>query len=380
MSSLMPAVDLALSEEHRQIAQAVEDLLARESDSATVRRAAFAGDGFDRALWRKVADLGVCGIHLPEAQGGLGLGITELALAAEAFGRHLACVPWLESTVLAGTALLIARDESAIHRWLPGLAGGEAPATMDIGLVTAPAVSATRVHGAWKLDGRLPAVPAAAAARWLLLLAQSDGGPLLVRLPLDAPGVERRARPTHDATRPVAEVRLETVVIGDEDELAHDGTATRVVQRTQQVAAVVLAAEQVGIAQRCMDLTVDYLGQRVQFGRPLASFQALKHRCAQMMTAIELSRSAVLGAARAFDAQPDAPTLLRLAAMARCQADEAAQFCTQEAIQLHGGVGFTWDYDPQLFFKRAQAARAWLGTPAAWRERVAAQLLDVEAA
>ena len=126
----------------------------------------------------------------------------------------------------------------------------------------------------------------------------------------------------------MAEVRLETVVIGDEDVLAHDGTATRVVQRTQQVAAVVLAAEQVGIAQRCMDLTVDYLGQRVQFGRPLASFQALKHRCAQMMTAIELSRSAVLGAARAFDAQPDAPTLLRLAAMARCQADEAAQFCT----------------------------------------------------
>lgn len=376
--ALMPAVDLGLSDEQRQIAQAMQDLLARESDSAAVRRAAFEGDGFDRALWRHVADLGACGIHLPEAQGGLGLGITELVLAGEAFGRHLACVPWLESTVLAGTALLIARDEQARARLLPALASGETVATMDIALVAAPAVGAAREQGAWLLDGRLPAVPAAAAADWMLLLAESDDGPLLVRLPLEAPGVRRRSLSTHDGTRPVAEVRLDGVALRDEDVLARDGAATRVMQLTRQVAAVVLAAEQVGVAQRCLDITVDYLAQRVQFGRPLASFQALKHRCAQMMVAVELGRSAVLGAARVVDDQPDARTLLRLAAMARCQADEAARFCTQEAIQLHGGVGFTWDYDPQLLFKRAQAAHAWLGTPADWREHVAAQLLDGE--
>lgn len=376
--ALMPAVDLGLSDEQRQIAQAMQDLLARESDSAAVRRAAFGGDGFDRALWRHVADLGACGIHLPEAQGGLGLGLTELVLAGEAFGRHLACVPWLESTVLAGTGLLIARDERATARLLTALASGETVATMDIGLVAAPAVSAAREQGAWLLDGRLPAVPAAAAAAWMLLLAESDDGPLLVRLPLDASGVRRRPLSTHDGTRPVAEVRLDGVPLRDEDVLARDGAATRVMQLTRQVAAVALAAEQVGVAQRCLDITVDYLAQRVQFGRPLASFQALKHRCAQMMAAIELGRSAVLGAARVIDDQPDARTLLRLAAMARCQADEAARFCTQEAIQLHGGVGFTWDYDPQLLFKRAQAAHAWLGTPADWREHVAAQLLDGE--
>lgn len=376
--ALMPAVDLGLSDEQRQIAQAMQDLLARESDSAAVRRAAFGGDGFDRALWRHVADLGACGIHLPEAQGGLGLGLTELVLAGEAFGRHLACVPWLESTVLAGTGLLIARDERATARLLTALASGETVATMDIGLVAAPAVSAAREQGAWLLDGRLPAVPAAAAAAWMLLLAESDDGPLLVRLPLDASGVRRRPLSTHDGTRPVAEVRLDGVPLRNEDVLARDGAATRVMQLTRQVAAVALAAEQVGVAQRCLDITVDYLAQRVQFGRPLASFQALKHRCAQMMAAIELGRSAVLGAARVIDDQPDARTLLRLAAMARCQADEAARFCTQEAIQLHGGVGFTWDYDPQLLFKRAQAAHAWLGTPADWREHVAAQLLDGE--
>jgi alkylation response protein AidB-like acyl-CoA dehydrogenase len=249
---------------------------------------------------------------------------------------------------------------------------------MDIALVAAPAVGAAREQGAWLLDGRLPAVPAAAAADWMLLLAESDDGPLLVRLPLEAPGVRRRSLSTHDGTRPVAEVRLDGVALRDEDVLARDGAATRVMQLTRQVAAVVLAAEQVGVAQRCLDITVDYLAQRVQFGRPLASFQALKHRCAQMMVAVELGRSAVLGAARVVDDQPDARTLLRLAAMARCQADEAARFCTQEAIQLHGGVGFTWDYDPQLLFKRAQAAHAWLGPPADWRERAAAQLLDGE--
>ncbi len=386
----MPAIDLTLTDEQRQIAVAVEELLASVSDSAAVRRAAFAGDGFDRALWRHVAEIGACGIHLPESHGGLGLGVTELVLAAEAFGRRLACVPWFESTALVGSALAVARNEQALARWVPALARGETVATMDIDLLGELPVRATRESdfgspgdgsggepaSRWRLDGLLPAVPAAAAADHLLLRAVSDEGTLLAMLPLDAPGVRRRPRPTHDRTRPVAEVTLEGVEVRDADLLARGDAAARVIELVTQLAAVVLAAEQVGVAQRCLDLSVDHLQQRVQFGRPLATFQALKHRCAQMMATVELARSAVLGAARVIDVGPDAPTLLRVAAMARCQADEAAQFCTQEAIQLHGGVGFTWDYDPQLYFKRAQAARCWLGTPAAWRERVAATLLD----
>jgi alkylation response protein AidB-like acyl-CoA dehydrogenase len=376
----MPTMDLTLSEEQRQIAQAVEDLLAQESGSAAVRRAAFDGDGFDRALWRQVAALGACGVHLPEAHGGLGLGVTELVLAAEAFGRRLACIPWFESVALAGTALGEAPAQPAAARWLPRIASGEAVATMDIGLVADAPVRARRAAGGWLLDGRLPAVPAALAADLLLLPAAGDDGALVVAIALDAPGVQRRARPNHDATRPLAEVRLAAVAAGESDCVARGDAAQALVERVGGVGAVALAAEQVGVAQQCLDLTVAYLQQRVQFGRPLATFQALKHRCSQMMVAVELARSAVLGAARGIDDRPDAPTLLRLAAMARNAADHAAQFCTQEAIQLHGGAGFTWDFDPQLYFKRAQAARAWLGTPAAWRERVAAALLDGEPA
>lgn len=369
-----------LSEEQRQIAAAVEELLADHSDSAAVRRAAFDGDGFDRALWDKVAELGACGVHLPEAHGGLGLGITELVLVAEAFGRRLACVPWFESLALAGTAFLLIDDNTASARWLPRIASGSIAATMDIGLVEAAPVTASPTSGAWVLEGILPAVPAAAAASLLLMSAASDDGELLIALNLDTPGVSRRRLPTHDATRPLAEVVLRQVQVPAPEVLRQGKAARRVVELTRQVASVALAAEEVGVAQQCLDLTVAYLGQRVQFGRPLATFQALKHRCAQMMVAIELARSAVLGAARALDDGPDAVTLLRQAAMARCLADEAAQFCTQEAIQLHGGVGYTWEFDPQLYFKRAQAARAWLGMPARWRERAAATWLDEDLA
>lgn len=384
-AAAMPRMDLTLTEEQRQIAQAVEDLLAHESHSAAVRCAAFEGGGFDRALWRQVAALGACGVHLPQAQGGLALGVTELVLAAEAFGRRLACVPWFESVALAGTLLAEAHTAEAQTRaaaagWLRRVASGEAVATMDIGLVADAPVRARRAGGGWVLDGRLPAVPAALAADLLLLQAAGDDGALLLALTLDAPGVQRRARPNHDATRPLAEVRLAAVAVAEGDCLASGDGVAALVERALDVAAVALAAEQVGVAHQCLDLTVAYLQQRVQFGRPLATFQGLKHRCSQMMVAVELARSAVLGAARGIDGRPDAPTRMRLAAMARCAADHAAQFCTQEAIQLHGGVGFTWDFDPQLYFKRAQAAHAWLGAPAAWRERVAAVLLDGEPA
>lgn len=371
-------MELTLSDEQRQIAAAVEQLLASESNSAAMRRAAFEHAGFDAALWRQVADLGACGVHLPETYGGLGLGVTELVLVAEAFGRRLACVPWFESTVLAGTALLLVDDAAASARWLRGIADGSLIATLDIGLVPAPQVRATRRPGGWRLEGSLPAVPAAAQASELLLPAFSDEGPLLLALSLEAPGVRRTTVPTHDATRPMARVQFQAVEVDEARVLLQGRHAERAFDDTCRVANVVLAAEQVGLAQQCLDLTVAYLGQRVQFGRPLATFQALKHRCAQMMVAVELARSAVLGAARGIDDRPDANGLLRLSAMARCQADEAAQFCTQEAIQLHGGAGFTWDFDPQLYFKRAQAARAWLGTPAQWRERAARLWLDAE--
>ena len=252
---------------------------------------------------------------------------------------------------------------------------------MDVGLVDGATVGAhRREEGGWRLEGRLPAVPAGMAAERLLLPASSIDGLLLLAVDLGAAGVWRRRLPTHDATRPLAELVLDGVVVADADCVCRGAAAERVAAYTPQVASVVLAAEQVGVAQQCLDLSVAHLQQRVQFGRPLAGFQALKHRCAQMMVSIELARSAVLGAARDLDAGCDARRLLEHAAMARTVADDAARFCTHEAIQLHGGVGFTWEYDPQLYFKRAQAARCWFGIPPRWRAHHAALLLDEAAA
>lgn len=373
-------MDLRLTDEQRQIAESIDQLLASASDSARMRRAAFESGGFDAALWGQVAELGACGVHIPEAHGGLGLGVTELVLVAEAFGRRLACVPWFESTVLAGTTILATGNAQAAARWLPALASGEQVFTQDIGLLPGAPLDARRDGAGWRLDGVLPMVPAGIAAHRLVLPVEGEHGRLLLAVALDAAGVSRRARGNHDATRPVAEVRLRGVCVTDAECLASGATAEHALEHGRRLAAVVLASEQVGVAQQCLELTVAYLEQRVQFGKRLATFQALKHRCAQMMVGVELARSAALGAARELDDGADDSRALRLATMARCLADEAAQFCTQEAIQLHGGVGFTWEYDPHLYFKRAQAARAWLGSPTDWRERLAVSLLDEAAA
>lgn len=373
-------MDLRLSEEQRQIAESIEDLLANASDSGSMRRAAFQDDGFDPGLWAQVAELGACGLHLPEAHGGLGLGVTELVLVAEACGRRLACIPWFESVVLAGTTILATGNEAAKVRWLPSLATGAAIFTLDIGLLRREPVAATRADAAWRLQGRLPAVPAAMTAQRLLVPVSDGTERLLLAVATDAAGLFRRGRQNHDATRPVAEVRLEGVLVPDDDCLARGPAVDRALEASREIGTIVLASELVGLAQQCLDVTVAYLAQRVQFGRPLATFQALKHRCAQMMVAVELARSAVLGAAREFDGQADDRRRLRLATMARTLAEDAAQYCSQEAIQLHGGVGFTWEYDLHLYFKRAQAACSWLGTAAEWRERLAATLLDEVAA
>jgi alkylation response protein AidB-like acyl-CoA dehydrogenase len=373
-------MDLRLTEEQRQIAHSVGELLANASDSAQMRRAALEGDGFDAALWTQLAELGACGIHLPAEQGGLGLGVTELVLVAEEFGRRLACVPWLESAVIAGTTIASLGDEPVAGRWLPPLASGEWIVAQDIGLLATAPLAVQRDGAGWRLDGILPAVPAAMAAKWLLLPVRDESGPLLLAVGLDAQVATRRPLANHDATRPLAEVNLQKVHVAEGDCLARGPAVERALARSRRLAAVVLAAEQVGVAQQCLDLSVAHLAQRVQFGKPLATFQALKHRCAEMMVAVELARSAVLGAARSFDGGTDEPREWRLAAMARCLADDAARNCTQEAIQLHGGVGFTWEFDLHLYFKRAQAARGWFGTPAEWRERFAVGLLDGAAA
>lgn len=367
-------MDLALDDDQRLIVDTAERLLADAASSAATRAAADGADGIDRALWRQVAEMGWCGVHLPEAQGGLGLGLVELALLQEQLGRRLACVPYFDSVVRAATLLREAGDEPAQARWLPMLAAGSCIAALadDDG-----AAIATPHADGWTLSGDWPRVGSAALADGLLLPAQgADGEVLLLIVPRAAPGLQVRALESIDRTRRHAAVQARSVRVDDQALVARGAPLQAAARRTRGIAAIALAAEQVGAAQQCLELSVAYTRQRVQFGQPIAAFQAVKHRCAQMMVAVESARSAVYGAAARCSGTVDDATLDFHAALARAEATEAAQFCAQEAIQLHGGVGFTWEYDPHLYFKRAQASSQRLGPVSAWCERVAAQLLD----
>ena len=370
-------MDLALDADQRLIVETAERLLADAASSSATRAAADGAEGIDHALWRQMADMGWCGVHLPEAQGGLGLGIVELALLQEQLGRRLACVPYFDSVVLAGTLLREAADAAAQARWLPALTAGECIAALADDERRA---HATPDHASWTLAGDWPKVGSATLADLLLLPARgADGEALLFAVPRAAQGLQVTALESIDRTRRHAAVQARTMRLEGHALVARGARLEAVVHRARGIAAVGLAAEQLGVAQQCLDLSLAYAKERVQFGQPIAAFQAVKHRCAQMMVAVESARSAVYGAAAQHDVSDsaaDAATLDFHAALARVEATEAAQVCAQEAIQLHGGVGFTWEYDPHLYFKRAQASSQRLAPVSAWCERVAAQLLD----
>ncbi|HSW20600.1 MAG TPA: acyl-CoA dehydrogenase family protein [Ramlibacter sp.] len=371
-------MDLTLSDEQQLIAESAEAFLAEASAMPAVRATSEQGDGFDRGLWRGLAELGWCGVHLPETVGGLGLGVVELALLQEQLGRRLACVPFFDSVALAASLLRELPDFAAARDLLPRLASGEAIAALappwDCAATTA---RATPCGAGWTLDGAWPRVASAPVADVLLLPAFTAAGePLLFQVAADALGLLVQPLTAIDATRRSADLRAVATPLPASACLARGEALAQAWARARCLAAIALAAEQVGVAQACLDLTLDYTAQRHQFERPIASFQAVKHRCAQMLVALEGARSAVYGAACVADTAPDAATLLFHAAQARIEATDAAQFCAREAIQLHGGMGFTWEFDLHRYLRRAQLGSQRLGPLAWWREQVAAQLLD----
>ena len=372
-------MDLSLSDEQQQIADSAATFLAEASAMPAVRAASESASGLDTELWRGIAELGWCGVHLPESAGGLGLGLVELVLLQEQLGRHLACVPFFDSVALAATVLRELPGSALAQDWLESLATGEKRATLALtaGFATASCARARRTDAGWTLDGDWPQVGSAALADVLLLPAQGESGEsLLFAVPFDAADLQVQPLNTLDTTRRLAHVQCRAVALPADHCISQGEALDAMLARTLQLGAIALAAEQVGVAQQCLDLTLAYAAQRVQFDRPIAGFQAVKHRCAQMLVALESARSAVYGAACVADTAPDAATLLFHAAQARVAATEAAQFCAREAIQLHGGVGFTWEFDPHLYLRRAQASSQRLGTPAWWLEQVAEQLLD----
>lgn len=371
-------MDLSLSDEQQQIADSAAIFLQEASAMPAVRATSESASGLDSALWRGMAELGWCGVHLPEEAGGLGLGLVELVLLQEQLGRRLACVPFFDSVVLAATALRELSHSALAQQWLESLASGEKKAVLALTAEpVGPVARARRSDSGWTLEGTWPQVGSGAMADVLLLPAQSEAGDnLLLLVPANAAGVQVQSLTTLDATRRMAAVQCTAVALPADHCIGQGSLLDAALARTLQWGAIALAAEQVGAAQQCLDLTLVYASQRVQFDRPIAGFQAVKHRCAQMLVALEGARSAVYGAACMADTVPDAATLLLYAAQARVAATEAAQFCAREALHLHGGVGFTWEFDPHLYLRRAQASSQRLGAPPWWLEQVAAQLLD----
>jgi alkylation response protein AidB-like acyl-CoA dehydrogenase len=376
----------AFTEEQEELRAQARAFLAEHSSSEQVRRAMASELGFDPELWKRIgAELGWPALAIPEAYGGLGLSAVELVALLEVMGEALLCAPFFSTVCLGGAALALAGSEAQKRELLPGVAQGRTLATLAWaepgGAWGAQGVAARarRAGGDFLLAGEKRYVVDGHCADLLVVAARREGtrgaeGLSLFAVPGDAAGLVRRALPTMDQTRRLAHVELRDVRVPAAALLGEEGAGAPALAKALDLACAALAAEQVGGAQRCLELAVAYAKERVQFGRPIGSFQAVKHRCADMMVRVETARSAAYYAACV--AAEDAPELPLAASLAKATASEAYFACAADCIQIFGGVGFTWEYDPQLHFKRARAGEALLGDPSFHRERVAARALD----
>jgi alkylation response protein AidB-like acyl-CoA dehydrogenase len=346
---------LVRSTDQRMIAETARAFLAEHSGSAARRRALDAG--WDAGLWaRMTGELGWAGIAIPEAHGGSGLGWADLAVLMEECGRELAMAPFFTTCGLAAPLIQAAADEDQQAALLPRIAAGAAAAVC----LSEDGVALRGGAGDWRLDGAAPYVAYGHAAEILVVAARGpDEGLSLVAIEAAAPGVTVERRTSLDLTRPYSSVRFENARVADSQLLGGAGQARLAIERGVAVAQAMLAAEQVGAAEMCLGTTRDYVVQRVQFNRPVGTFQAIKHRLADMAMQVEIARSAVAWAAAACDEA--GAGLFAASDTARVFATRAFDRCAADAIQLHGGIGFTWEHDAHLYFKRARSSATLLG-------------------
>ena len=385
-------MELALTDEQRMIQASAERFLNQVASSAAVRTAMTSDQGYDTATWARMArELYWPALAIPEAYGGLGLGFVEVSLLQEQLGRCLLPTPFFATCCLATPALLLSRNEALKERWLPLIAAGEIRASLAYTSAPRWDDSAVQVYaqshaGGYRLNGEYHYVIDGSDCQLLIIAARTPGsvgeaGIRLFALPADTPGIVCQWQPTLDQTRRLATITLNDVVVHDDQLLSEPGQGWPMLRDVLQIACVGLAAEQTGGAQQSLDITLAYISGREQFGRTIASFQAIKHRCADLMLAIECARSASYYAACIaaeclnIDGDPGIREQLgEAAATAKIFASEGFFLCAAESIQLHGGVGFTWEYDPHLYFKRARASEQMLGPPAFHREQLARQI------
>ena len=374
----------AFTEEQEELRSQAHGFLGEFSSPEQVRKAMESERGYDPELWGRIsAELGWTSVVIPEEYGGLGLSYVELVALMEEMGGALLCAPFLSSVCLAGSALIIGGTEAQKKEHLPGIAEGTTVGTLAYmepnGRPDATGIEAVaRKDGSdFILSGAKSFVLDGHSAGLLLVAArrpESSGeeGISLFVVPSDSLGLERRLLPTMDQTRKQAELTLSDARLPASALMGEEGEGWRTLSGALDLAAVALAAEQVGGAQRCLDMSVEYAKERVQFGRPIGSFQAIKHKCADMMVEVESARSASYYAGWA--AAEDAEDLPVAAALAKAFCSDTYFRCAAQSVQIHGGVGFTWEYDVHLYFKRAKSTEILFGSPAYHRERVAQRM------
>ena len=358
-----------LTEEQEQLGAAVRALLADKSPEAAVRKTMETAEGYDGELWSQMAQqMGLFGLAIPEEFGGDGYGSEEIGVVMTEMGRALYCGPYLSSVVMFATALGAAGDDDAAARYLPAIASGATIGTVALTEHSESwepegvTLSAHADGSAYTLTGTKTHVLDGHLAEVILVVGRTTAGISLFLVDSADPGVVRTPLPTLDRTRRQATIAFDGAkgrLVGAE------GSGWAAVARMLDVAAIALANEQVGGIERVLDMSVQYAKERTQFGRPIGSFQAVKHKCADMLVALESAKStARLAAAADADDDPGVPAL---ADLSKAVCSEAFSRCASETIQLHGGIGFTWEHPAHLYFKRARSSEVLFGGPALHR-------------
>ena len=377
-------MEFSFSEDQDELRRAARRFLEVASSEERVRSAMETERGYDQATWEQLSEeLAWTALTIPEEYGGLGMSYLDLHPLMEEMGRALLCSPFFSTICLGANALLLGGSEEQKERYLPGIAAGETTATLAFAernnRMNAVGVEATHAKSGsgYILRGDKSYVLDGHTADLLIVAARSAGsagaeGVSLFLVPGDTDGLKRSWLPTMDQTRRLASVELRDVTVADDALLGQEGKGWELCERTLDLARIALAAEQVGAAEICLDMSVEYAKVRNQFGRPIGSFQSIKHKCADMLTMVESARSAAFYAS-ALAAQGN-EDLEEAASSAKAYCSDTFFHCAAETIQIHGGIGFTWEHAAHIYFKRAKATEILFGAPSFHRERVAQRM------
>jgi alkylation response protein AidB-like acyl-CoA dehydrogenase len=376
MHSRGSIVNFAFSDEQEELRKAVRRFLDDKSPETEVRRLMETAEGYDPAVWKQMGEqLGLQGLAIPEEYGGSGYTYVELIVVLEEMGRALLCAPYFSSMALAANLLLASHDDAAKRDLLPGIAAGTTIATVALAEASGRwdeegvTLEASGSGSGWTLTGEKLYVLDGHTADLILVAARTASGVSVFAVNLGASGLTTTALSTMDQTRKQAKVTFEATparLVGT------DGAGWDAISKMLDLAAVALAAEQVGGAQKVLDMAVEYAKVRVQFGRPIGSFQAIKHMCADMLLEVESAKSAAYYAGWA--AAEDSDELPVVASLAKSYCSEAYFHAAAQNIQIHGGIGFTWEHPAHLYFKRAKSSELLFGDPTYHRELLAQRI------